>query len=243
MATEPQLLTTNFFTHSQRLRRAVLRLVLVFVGSSALASLFAAPLLHVLVRPLGKQLVMYAPMEGLSGYITIALTMGGIFTGPFVLYELYRFLRVTCHFPRFTALASVLSAGGLFLLGASFCYLVILPVTLRFLLSFGGENISAGIAVSRYLALMLGLSSACGVIFELPLVVMLLHTLGLLRLEFLTHNRRYAILVGAIFTAILTPTPDAFTMSAMLLPLLTLYEVSILLVRLAIRRDKARGTA
>lgn len=243
MATEPQLLTANFFSHSERVRWAVLRLVLVFVGSSLLACPFAPQLMQVLAQPLGKQLVMYAPMEGLLGYVTIALTTGGIITGPFVLYELYRLLRVVGAFSHLAALASVLSAGGLFLLGASFCYLVILPVTLRFLLSFGGDNISAGIAVSRYLSLTLGLSSTCGLIFELPLVVMLLYQLGLIRLELLTSNRRYAILIGAILTAILTPTPDAFTMSAMLLPLLALYEVSILLVRLAMRREKAHSTA
>src|SRR5687768_5625382 len=123
MATEPRLLTAHFFTYSAQVRRAVLRLVLVFVGSSALACPFAPQLLNFLVRPLGSKLVMYAPMEGLLGYVTIALTTGSIITAPFLLYELYRFLRAAGHFSRPAALASVLSAGGLFLLGASFCYL------------------------------------------------------------------------------------------------------------------------
>jgi sec-independent protein translocase protein TatC len=85
----------------------------------------------------------------------------------------------------------------------------------------------------------LGLSGICGVLFELPLIVMLLHHLGLVSRDFLTRNRRYAILLSAVLTAILTPTPDAFTMSALLLPLLALYEVSILLVRWAEHRARA----
>jgi sec-independent protein translocase protein TatC len=60
--------------------------------------------------------------------------------------------------------------------------------------------------------------------------------------RFLTEHRRYAVLLGAIFTAIITPTPDAFTMSTLLLPLLALYEMSIVLMRLAERRQKPRGT-
>src|SRR6266705_2572769 len=127
-------------------------------------------------------------------------------------------------------------------LGARFCYVVILPVTLRFLLSFGGENIEAGISVSRYLSMSLGLSAACGITFELPLVTLILHHLGLLSVSFLTEHRRYAVLLGAIFTAIITPTPDAFTMSTLLLPMLALYEISIVLMRIAERRQKTRVT-
>jgi sec-independent protein translocase protein TatC len=139
------------------------------------------------------------------------------------------------------ALSGTIAAGGLFLLGVTFCYVAILPVTLGFLLSFGGENIAAGISVSRYLSLTLGLSATCGAIFELPLVVVILHRLGLISIAFLTQNRRYAVLIAAVTTAIITPTPDAFTMTMLLVPLLGLYEGSILLLRLIERRAAARG--
>jgi sec-independent protein translocase protein TatC len=76
--------------------------------------------------------------------------------------------------------------------------------------------------------------------FELPLVVLILHRLGLISIAFLTQNRRYAILIAAVLTAIITPTPDAFTMSMMLGPMLVLYEVSILLMRIAERRAASR---
>jgi sec-independent protein translocase protein TatC len=215
------------------------RLALVFALGTVLAYPFAPQLLHFLIRPLGVKLVMYAPLEGLLGYVTVSLAASFLVTAPLLLYEVKRLLQVIGRLTPRAALGSTLAAGGLFLLGASFCYLVILPVTLRFLLSFGGANLSAGIAVSKYLSLTLGLSATCGLIFELPLVVVILHRLGLLSLAFLVSHRRYAVLIGAVITAILTPTPDAFTMSAMLLPLLGLYEASILLVRLAERRGKA----
>ena len=229
---QPGILDTGLLARMQQVRSTLFRLVIVFLGTSLLAYPFASHLLGLLARPLGMKLVMYAPMEGFLGHITVALATGFCLSAPFFLYTLGRMLRTIGLSPRMTRRCTV-AAGALFLVGASFCYFVVLPVTLRFLLSFGGENLDTGIAVSRYLWLTLGLSTTCGFIFELPLVVIILHTMGVLSREILTQNRRYAMLASAVLTAILTPTPDAFTMSALLLPLIALYEVSIILVRIA----------
>ncbi len=242
MATEPRLLTSDLFGLLEQVRRSVLRLAIVFAVASALAYPLAPHLLHFLTRPLGAPLIMYAPLEGFMSYVTISMTTSVCLLAPLLLYEVNRLLRAVGGLSRRVALSSTVAAGGLFALGAGFCYVVILPVTLRFLLSFGGENIEAGISVSRYLSMSLGLSAACGITFELPLVTLILHHLGLLSVAFLTEHRRYAVLLGAIFTAVITPTPDAFTMSTLLLPLLGLYEISIVLMRLAERRQKTRVT-
>jgi sec-independent protein translocase protein TatC len=242
MATEPRLLTSDVLASLEYVRRSVLRLLIVFAVASAVAYPLAPQLLHFLARPLGAPLIMYAPLEGFMGYVTVSMTTSLCLLAPLLLYELNRLLRAVGGLPPRLALWSTVAAGSLFAVGAGFCYVVILPVTLRFLLSFGGENVEAGISVSRYLSMSLGLSAACGVTFELPLITLILHRLGLLSVRFLTEHRRYAILLGAVFTAIITPTPDAFTMSALLLPLLALYETSIVLMRLAERRQKTRVT-
>ena len=238
MATEPRLLTSDLFILLEQARRSVLRLAIVFAVATAVAYPLAPHLLHFLARPLGTPLIMYAPLEGFMSYVTISMTTSICLLAPLLLYEVNRLLRAVGGLSRRVALSSTVAAGGLFVLGAGFCYVVILPVTLRFLLGFGGENIEAGISVSRYLSMSLGLSAACGITFELPLVTVILHHLGLLSVSFLTEHRRYAVLLGAIFTAIITPTPDAFTMSTLLLPLLALYEISIVLMRLAERRQR-----
>jgi len=238
MATEPRLLTSDLFVSLEQVRRSVLRLAIVFAVASALAYPLAPHLLHFLTRPLGAPLIMYAPLEGLMGYVTVSMTTSLCLLAPVLLYEVNRLLRAVCGLSPRVALSTTMAAGGLFALGAGFCYIVVLPFTLRFLLSFGGENIEAGISVSRYLSMTLGMSAACGVTFELPLVALILHHLGLLSVSFLAEHRRYAVLLGAIFTAIITPTPDAFTMSTLLLPLLGLYEISIVLMRVAERRQK-----
>jgi sec-independent protein translocase protein TatC len=242
MATEPHLLTSDLLAALEYVRWSVLRLLIVFAVASAVAYPLAPHLLHFLTRPLGASLVMYAPLEGLMGYVTVAMTTSLCLLAPLLLYEVNRLLRVVGGLPARVALGGTVAAGSLFALGAGFCYVVILPVTLRFLLSFGGENVEAGISVSRYLSMTLGLSAACGITFELPLVTLILHRLGFLSVTFLTEHRRYAILLGAIFTAIITPTPDAFTMSSLLLPMLALYELSIVLMRVAEWRQNTRVT-
>lgn len=236
MDTEPRLLTAGLFGSLEQVRRSVLRLALVFAVASALAYPLAPRLLHFLTRPLGSPLIMYAPLEGLMGYLTVSMTTSLCLLAPMLLYEVNRLLRTMCRLSPRVALGSTVAAGSLFALGAGFCYAVVLPFTLRFLLGFGGDNVEAGISVSRYLSMTLGMAAACGVIFELPLVALLLHHLGLLSVPFLTEHRRYAVLLGAVFTAIITPTPDAFTMGTLLLPLLGLYEISIVLMRLIERR-------
>lgn len=242
MATEPRLLTSDLFISLEQVRRSVLRLAIAFALATAVAYPLAPHLLHFLTRPLRAPLIMYAPLEGFMSYVTVSMTTSICLVAPLLLYEVHRLLRAVCGLSPRRARASTIAAGGLFLLGASFCYAVILPVTLRFLLGFGGENVEAGISVSRYLSMSLGLSAACGLTFELPLVTLILHHLGLLSVSFLTEHRRYAVLLGAILTAIITPTPDAFTMSSLLLPMLGLYEISIVLMRLAERRQRRRGT-
>jgi len=242
MATEPRLLTSDLLVSLEQVRRSILRLAIVFAVTSALAYPLAPHLLHFLARPLGAPLIMYAPLEGLMSYVTISMTTSVGLLAPLLLYEVNRLLRTVGGLSPRVARHSTIAAGSLFALGAGFCYVVILPVTLHFLLSFGGENVEAGISVSRYLSMTLGLSAACGLTFELPLVTLILHHLGLLSVSFLTEHRRYAVLIGAVFTAIITPTPDAFTMSTLLLPMLGLYEISIVLMRIAERRRRTRVT-
>ncbi|ETW92625.1 MAG: hypothetical protein ETSY1_42830 [Candidatus Entotheonella factor] len=232
MATEPSILTTGLFGQVEVIRRRVFRLALTILAMTIAAYPFAAYLLSFIKQPLPGPLTIYAPLEGFLGYLKVSLAAGIILTSPLMLYELKRFLQTVCRLPARSAWVGTGVAAGLFGAGVSFCYLVILPVTLRFLLGYGGDNIASGISVSKYLSLTLGLAAACGVMFELPLVARILHRLGLVSIAFLTDNRRYAILISAIVTAILTPTPDAYTLSMLLVPLIGLYEISIIVLRI-----------
>ena len=88
------------------------------------------------------------------------------------------------------------------------------------------------IGLSKYLTFAIGLIFAFGVIFELPLILLILGRVGVVSYQGLARNRRYALLLNAVVSAILTPTPDAYTMLLMMVPIQVLYEASIWLVRI-----------
>ena len=126
----------------------------------------------------------------------------------------------------------VLLSSVCFLGGASFGYLVVFPPAFRFLVSYSNDFLSAMPSVTEYFSLSLRLLIAFGVIFELPVFMVFLAKLGVVDAPFLSRNRKYAILISFIIAAILTPTPDVVNQVLMGGPLVILYEVSIVAVRI-----------
>jgi len=114
-----------------------------------------------------------------------------------------------------------------FLGGSTFGYLVVFPPAFRFLTSYTSEHLAVMPAVNEYFSLALRLLIAFGVIFELPVFMVLLAKVGLVNTGFLTKNRKYAFLLSFVIAAIITPTPDVVNQVMMAIPLVVLYEVSI----------------
>jgi len=125
-----------------------------------------------------------------------------------------------------------------FVAGVLFCYFLVLPFGLSFLANFGGEYMDYRPAVAPYLSFVVRLTFAFGLVFELPVILFFFGRIGLVTSKQLSRFRKYAILLAFILAAILTP-PDVFTQLLMAGPILMLYEVSIILVRVAEKRKKA----
>jgi len=117
-----------------------------------------------------------------------------------------------------------------FLGGAAFAYYVVFPPAFRFLVGYSHEYLATMPGVSEYFGLSLRLLIAFGLVFELPVFMVMLARLGVLDGPFLVRNRRYAILLAFIIAAMLTPTADAVNQLLMVGPLIVLYEISILMV-------------
>lgn len=128
-----------------------------------------------------------------------------------------------------------LLSGFCFLGGASFGYLVVFPPAFRFLTGYASDFLMPMPTVSEYFSLSLRLLIAFGVIFELPVFMVLLAKLGVVTAAFLRKHRKYALLISFIIAAILTPTPDIVNQMLMGVPLVILYEVSIIAVHLFAR--------
>ena len=115
--------------------------------------------------------------------------------------------------------------------GSAFCLFIVLPFALQFLLTYKTEHLKAMLSIGNYMDFSIKFLLAFGLIFELPLAMVLATRLGFLTPDFLARNRKYAILANFIVAAILTPTPDVFNQSLMAVPLCLLYEVGIIASR------------
>ncbi len=111
MTMGPRLITSDFLAALELVRRSVLRLLIVFAVASAVAYPLAPHLLHLLTRPLGAPLVMYAPLEGFMGYVTVSMTTSICLLAPLLLYEVNRLLRSVCGLPPRVALGTTTAAA------------------------------------------------------------------------------------------------------------------------------------
>ncbi len=173
-------------------------------------------------------LVFLAPAEALWMHIKISFISAFIISSPLVFFETWRFIAPgLMEHERKYALPFVLTTTVLFSAGALFCFIIILPFAMNFLLTYKTENLQPMISVGKYIDFCLKFILSFGAIFELPVVVVFLTKMGIVTTEFLAANRKYAVLIAFIVAAVLTPTPDAFNQTLMAIPIIVLYEAGI----------------
>lgn len=150
---------------------------------------------------------------------------------PYLLYELWLFIKpALTDIERRSANGFVLYATLLFLLGVCFGYFVVTPLSINFLANYSiSDSISNTITIQSYLSFVATLSLGCGIVFELPMIVLILSKIGILTPQFMRSTRRYAIILILLLAAIITPTPDIMTMLTVSMPMFLLYELSILI--------------
>jgi sec-independent protein translocase protein TatC len=221
------------FDKLEGLRGALIRMFIITAALSTVSYFFWRDALHFLQKPLALPLIMYSLPEAFFTSLRLALFMGIFLAVPFIFNGLWgAFAPLFSFNGRRYSLPIVLSATALFYGGAFFCYYFVLPVGINFLVTYGSDNLKPMIGLSKYLSFSVGLIFAFGVVFELPLIMLILGRVGLISYQFLAKNRKYALLVNSILSAILTPTPDAYTMMLMMVPIQVLYEVSIWVVKI-----------
>lgn len=189
-----------------------------------------------MARPVGK-LVFIGPLEALWTKLKLSLLLGLIVGLPVVLFQVWSFVQKGL-LPKEKRLVLPLTAVSLllFLSGAAFCYFLIIPVGVTFLLAYGSDVLVPMITVSKYLGFISGMVLSFGLVFELPLVIGFLVQAGMLQAATLRKQRRAAIVVIFIAAAALTPGPDAFSQLVMAMPLLVLYEIGVIVARIIERR-------
>ncbi|WP_353685013.1 twin-arginine translocase subunit TatC [Thermodesulfovibrio sp. 3907-1M] len=175
------------------------------------------------------KLVFLGPAEAFWMNMKIALVSGFVLTIPVIFYQLWRFVSpgLYSHEKKYV-LPFVLSATGLFLTGVAFCYLIVLPFAMGFLLNYKvGDFLMPMLSVGLYIDFLLKFLLAFGLVFELPILIVITTRMGLITPQTLKKYRRLAIVLAFVVAAIITPTPDAFNQTLMAVPMIILYELGI----------------
>ena len=233
-----------FLGHLEELRRRLVvcaiaigvGFVISYIFSKQIFSLFVLPLTKVL--PAESTLIFTSLPEMFIAYIKVALICGIILALPIIFYQLWMFLAPALYQREKKYLVPfVLFSSILFVVGSLFGYLVVFPYGFQFFLSFATEDIQALPSVKQYFSFAIRLLLAFGVVFEMPVVVFFMTKIGLINPESMKRFRKFAVLGSFVLSAILTP-PDVATQVMMALPLIVLYEVSIIISRGAHRKKK-----
>ncbi len=227
-----------FTAHLEELRKRLITcFIAVGIGFVACYA-FKEDLFYILVAPLkaamqeGDTLIYTHLPEAFFTFLKTALIAGIMLASPVIIYQFWMFMAPGLYDREKRMLMPILFLSTLFFTGgALFGYFIVFPFGFKFFLSFATETIRPMPSMKEYLGFAAKLLLAFGVVFELPLVITFLARLGIVSVAFLKKNRKYAILLFFCAAAILTP-PDVVTQIMMALPLILLYEISIIGARI-----------
>jgi sec-independent protein translocase protein TatC len=229
--------------HLDELRSRLIVCIAVFVVALALCFWQNHLLLEIASRPLPsdhEKLLTFGITEPFTTTLTVAVYGALILSLPIWLYQLYAYvLPAFSQAERRVILPLLLIFPFLFIAGIAFAYFVVMPAAVNFLLNFNDSQFNVQVRARDYYSFFSMTELACGVLFQLPLAILAVTRLGIVSVEQISANRRYGYLVIAIVAAAL-PGVDPVSMLIEMVPLLVLFELSILLAR-AFGRPGAKG--
>ncbi len=228
----------GFLDHLEELRGRVIKSLVFIILFSIVAYFFSERLIDFVSKPI-PELYFMSPTEAFAIRIKLSLIAGIIVSVPVIFYHLWQFV-VPGLFEREIKLAVpvVLSSTIFFLIGATFCFFLVLPLSMKFLLGFGTEKLKPMIKIGDYVSFVSYLILAFGAVFELPVICYFLGKLGIITPRTLIKGRRYAIVGMLVLASLITP-PDMFSQLMLAGPLYFLYEVSIVVVRI-VQKKKSK---
>jgi sec-independent protein translocase protein TatC len=233
-----------FLDHLEELRWRIIwslaALVIgLILGFVAVVKLQLIRILQAPIAPLlaGNKLVITSPGDSFSISLSAAMVVGIIIASPVIIYQLWAFLSPALYrHEKKVVIPVIVGAVGLFVAGVALAYFFVLPMVLRFLLTWQSESFDPMITASGYFGLVMTLALTFGAAFELPILILALAALGLVTPQFLARFRPYALVLTFVVSAFVTPGDILLASLALTAPLYLLYELSVLLTRIVFRK-------
>ena len=230
----------SFLDHLEELRGRLIKCLISVVLFSVVAFFFSSQMIDFIAKPLPGVYFM-GPVEALSVRMKIAMIVGVIVSSPVILYQLWQFVVPGLLEKEVKVVAPLVFFSTFsFVVGASFAFFIVLPNMVKFLLSFGTDKLHPWIKIDDYLSFIGYTTLIFGVVFELPIVSYFLGRIGIISSATLRKGRRYAVVAIMVVAAFVTPTPDAFNMMLLAVPLYVLYELSIIVLLIQEARKKKK---
>lgn len=231
----------SFVGHLAELRRRLMVAGGAFMAVSLAAFGFADRIADFLMAPAGNlQFVYLSPPDLFMSYVKLSLAVGFAVSSPVILLQVWAFVKPALKGREKSPVVFALAAGTFFFaLGASFAYYVIVPFTIKFFLQYQSAKVMPMFSIADYFSFVSGLALSFGAAFELPVAASLLGAVGVLKSGLLVKARKMAVLGVFVAAAVLTP-PDVVSQILLALPMLGLYELSVLILR---RQEKSRAKA
>jgi sec-independent protein translocase protein TatC len=226
----------NLLDHLEELRKRIIVTALAFVVFFIAGFIYVEEIYKWFVRDLEVKLMVLGPSDIMWIYFMLATVVALAGTIPVIALQIWLFVRPALRpFERKTTLSYIPALFLLFVIGLSFGYFIIFPMVLNFLVSMGADMFITNFTADKYFGFIMNMTLPFGVLFELPVVVMFLTSLGIINPFVLTKVRKYAYFVLVFIAIVITP-PDFMSDFVVTLPLLLLYEISINLSKFVYRK-------
>ncbi len=225
--------------HLAELRKRVFAILLIAILASSVSYFYIDKLIsEVLKYAEEMNLVYLTPPELFIASIKIAIVTGLIVASPLIFYQIWLFIKPGLVLEEKKYILISLYAGIFFFaLGITFAYKIIVPITINFFLGFQVEGIRPMISFASYIGFISSLLFSFGLVFEMPMIIVTLTKLRLITPQILTKNRKIVVLAIFILATILTP-PDVVSQVLLALPMLLLFELSVIFSKLIMKKRK-----
>ena len=227
----------DFLSHLEELRRRLVICLLFFSLAAVVCYFFSHSIIDLLTRPLHRleniQLFFQKPYEAFFVHLKVAALGGFLISSPVLFTQAWFFVAPGLYEKeKKIFLPLIVISVSLFLIGAFFAYQFVIPWGLYFLLSFQTETLKPLLGVGPYFSFLIGMILGFGILFDFPVILIGVVRLGLVRTSTLAQARRVVIVLIFIAAAVLTPSPDPISQILLALPLMILFEVSLIAARL-----------